>query len=124
MLLLTSEFTDGNESCTSELMVKRNSKAEVLSADSLKIDCPVKYCYEKPTVGWCKVADSGDECIPVNQTDAMEILWRDTEEKTGILTLYFKHIAMNDSGLYRCHTICDTGVCTSHSINVTVQGKF
>ncbi|XP_042558890.1 uncharacterized protein LOC122128616 [Clupea harengus] len=53
----------------------------------------------------------------------MEVLWRKNNESSSILSLHFKHIAINDSGLYRCQCQSESESCISHSINVTVKGK-
>ncbi|KAG5262042.1 hypothetical protein AALO_G00291510 [Alosa alosa] len=118
--LFSTHAQGQNESCPIEVLVKRNSKAEALSSESLTINCNVTYCDKRPAVGWCKITDS-DYCIPVNATDRMEIQWRHTEYSPSILSLYFKRIGMNDSGFYRCQYKGASEKSMSHSIHVTVK---
>ncbi|XP_062384406.1 B- and T-lymphocyte attenuator-like isoform X2 [Sardina pilchardus] len=110
-----------NDSCSIQVLLKRNSRDEAFSTESLTINCPIAFCDKRPDVGWCKLTDS-NECAPVNDTDLMKIRWTNTNETYGILSLHFKHIVMDDSGLYRCRCKGNSMEhCMSHSMNVTVK---
>ncbi|XP_076159550.1 B- and T-lymphocyte attenuator isoform X2 [Alosa pseudoharengus] len=119
--LFSTHGQDRNESCSIKVLLKRNSKTEALSTESLKINCPVKYCDEKPAIRWCKLKNNTNECSPLSDTDLMKTQWSDTNEKAGISSIYFKRIAMNDSGFYRCLCEDTSERCTSHSVNVIVN---
>ena len=121
LLLMSFEFPDQNASCV-EVQLKRYLKADAFLEESLKINCTVKHCGERPAVGWCKIADL-DDCIPISKDYQMEVLWRKNNESSSILSLHFKHVTIDDSGLYRCQCQSESEDCISHSINVTVKGK-
>lgn len=121
MLVLMFEFTD--EPCRPEIFINWNSMAEAFSSQSLTINCPVKYCDEKPEMRWCSFADS-NVCHSVKETEQNEMVWRSTNEKSGIFSLHFKSITKTDSGLYRCQVNYLSSNYLSHSINVTVTGNY
>ncbi|KAL2087548.1 hypothetical protein ACEWY4_016376 [Coilia grayii] len=122
LLFMPLEFTV-TESCTTNVLLKRNSVAEAVSSHSLKINCTVKYCHTKPLIKWCKVADS-NVCQPVNETDQTEIMWGNMEGTSDMLFLHFKYITVNDSGLYRCMCENTSEGCMSHTVHVTVREQI
>lgn len=103
--------------CSVEVMIKRQSRYTGKSGQVATIECPVKYCHEKPSMSWCKV--EGNDCLPL-QTRETYTKW--TEDTIFVLT--FSSVHRNDSGLYRCQAISGNISSVSHSVNVTILGKF
>ncbi|XP_059576498.1 B- and T-lymphocyte attenuator [Alligator mississippiensis] len=113
MVLLLSNHQVHGVTCSVEVMIKRQSRYTGKSGQVATIECPVKYCHEKPSMSWCKV--EGNDCLPL-QTRETYTKW--TEDTIFVLT--FSSVHRNDSGLYRCQAISGNISSVSHSVNVTI----
>ncbi|XP_031438554.1 B- and T-lymphocyte attenuator-like [Clupea harengus] len=116
---------DGNaedNTCFSEVRVKRNTVWKVLEMSTLKLSCPVKYCDKQPVITWCKLVDV-ENCTPLAENPNVKI-WQhvpvNTEGNLTISYMVIQKITKYDSGLYRCGAFDSTA---GHSITVNVTGK-
>ncbi|KAM7181920.1 B- and T-lymphocyte attenuator isoform 2-T2 [Macrochelys suwanniensis] len=101
--------------CTVELKVTRGQKYEGKPGDFLSIECPVKYCTEKPAMNWCKM--DGKDFSLLKDESNMKRAWKDS----NVFVLNFEPIHKNDSGLYRCQATVGSLTSQSHAIEVLVQ---
>ncbi|KAH1186747.1 uncharacterized protein LOC123353517 [Mauremys mutica] len=106
---------DGTVNCTVELQVRRGLQYESKPGDSLSIECPVKYCTEKPAINWCLI--EGMSCLLVKDGPTRHTAWREG----NVAVLNFMPIHQSDSGLYHCRATLDSLSSQSHSISVIVR---
>ncbi|KAM9171071.1 B- and T-lymphocyte attenuator-like isoform 1-T2 [Pangshura tecta] len=106
---------DGTVNCTVEIQVQRGLQYESKPGDSLSIECPVKYCTEKPVINWCLI--EGMWCLLVKDGPTRHTAWREG----NVAVLNFMPIHQSDSGLYRCRATLASLSSESHVISIIVK---
>ncbi|XP_039379914.1 B- and T-lymphocyte attenuator isoform X2 [Mauremys reevesii] len=101
--------------CTIEIQVRRGYRYDGTPGDSLSIECPVKYCTEKPAMNWCKI--EGMSCFLLKNESNMHSGWGEGQ----VFVLNFVPVHQNNSGSYRCRAAVGSLSSQSHSIAVHVQ---
>ncbi|XP_032637213.1 B- and T-lymphocyte attenuator isoform X1 [Chelonoidis abingdonii] len=101
--------------CTVELQVTRGYRYDGKPGDSLSIECPVKYCTEKPAMNWCKI--QGMDCLLLKNESNMHTAWGEGK----VFVLNFVPVHQNNSGSYRCQATMGSLSSESHSVTVHVQ---
>lgn len=107
--------------CIPKAAIKENSVWSASPMGHLRVNCSVRHCTERPTVSWCKEENTG-ACIPVNETDRIQIEWEKVVGNVGMSVLQITHITTDDAGVYRC-ALAGTLDTVSVRINVTDGGK-
>ncbi|XP_034625438.1 uncharacterized protein LOC117876924 [Trachemys scripta elegans] len=118
LLLLFKLFQvvgDVTVNCTVELQVRRGLQYESKPGDPLSIECPVKYCTEKPAIHWCFI--QGTSCLLLKDGPTRYTVWR--EENVAVLN--FMPIHQRNSGWYRCSITLGNLRYQSHAISVIVR---
>ncbi|XP_074974279.1 B- and T-lymphocyte attenuator isoform X3 [Caretta caretta] len=108
-------YGDVTVNCTVELLVTRGYRYPRKPGDSLNIECPVKYCTEKPAMNWCKIQET--HCSLLKDGPTRHTAWKDG----NVFVLNFVPVHKNDSGLYRCQATVGSLRSESHAVEVLVQ---
>ncbi|TFK07791.1 VPS10 domain-containing receptor SorCS3-like [Platysternon megacephalum] len=106
---------DVTVNCTVEVQVWRGLQYESKPGDSLSIECPVKYCTEKPAIHWCLI--QGMRCLFLKDGPTRHTAWREG----NVSVLNFMPIHQSNSGLYRCIATLGSLSTQSHAISVIVR---
>ncbi|XP_043394342.1 cell surface glycoprotein CD200 receptor 1-A-like [Chelonia mydas] len=106
---------DVTVNCTVEVQVPRNCQYQSKPGDSLSIECPVKYCTEKPAIKWCLI--QGMRCLLLKDGPTRCSVWREG----NVAVLNFMSIHQSNSGLYRCRAVVGSLSHESHAIRVIVR---
>nr|XP_048691567.1 uncharacterized protein LOC125630109 [Caretta caretta] len=106
---------DVTVNCTVEVQVPRNYQYQGKPGDSLSIECPVKYCTEKPAIKWCLM--QGMKCLLLKDGPTRRSVWREG----NVAVLNFMSIQQSNSGLYRCRAVVGSLSHESHAIRVIVR---
>ncbi|KAL2805118.1 B- and T-lymphocyte attenuator isoform 1 precursor [Daubentonia madagascariensis] len=105
----------GEEPCEVQLYIKRQSVYSVSAGDSFKLECPVKYCDDRPNVTWCKL--NGSSCL--GDTFQQHTSWKEGKN-ISVFILHFEPVLPSDNGSYRCSVKLSSKLITSHSTNIYV----
>nr|XP_055171960.1 B- and T-lymphocyte attenuator isoform X2 [Nyctereutes procyonoides] len=110
---------NGEKACNEQLYVKRYSVHTVSAGNSFALNCPVKYCTNRPNVSWCKLEEK--TCHPL---DYKRQNWNE-KGNISVFILHFNPLLPSDTGSYRCSADFPSGHVESHSvtINVTAEQK-
>ncbi|XP_027675835.2 B- and T-lymphocyte attenuator isoform X2 [Chelonia mydas] len=108
-------YGDMTVNCTVELLVTRGYRYPGKPGDSLSIECPVKYCTEKPAMNWCKIQEM--HCSLLKDGPTRHTAWKDG----NVFVLNFVPVHKNHSGLYRCQATVGSLRSESHAVEVLVQ---
>ncbi|CAM4421562.1 unnamed protein product [Caretta caretta] len=106
---------DVTVNCTVEVQVPRNYQYQGKPGDSLSIECPVKYCTEKPAIKWCLIQEM--KCLLLKDGPTRRSVWREG----NVAVLNFMSIQQSNSGLYRCRAVVGSLSHESHAIRVIVR---
>ncbi|XP_031790991.1 B- and T-lymphocyte attenuator isoform X2 [Piliocolobus tephrosceles] len=107
----------GKESCDVQLYIKRQSYHSIFAGDPFKLECPVKYCANRPRVTWCKL--NGTTCVKLEDRHTS---WKE-EKNRSFFILHFEPVLPSDNGSYRCSANFLSNVIESHSTTLYVTGK-
>ncbi|CAM4419474.1 unnamed protein product [Lepidochelys olivacea] len=107
--------SDVTVNCMVEVQVPRNYQYQGKPGDSLSIECPVKYCTEKPAIKWCLI--QGMKCLLLKDGPTRRSVWREG----NVAVLNFMSIQQSNSGLYRCRAVVGSLSHESHAIRVIVR---
>ncbi|XP_072554518.1 uncharacterized protein [Paramormyrops kingsleyae] len=112
--------TENVNQCAVEILKRWNTVILAVEKSGVTLNCPVKHCGGTPTLTWCKMKTTL-YCMTVTETDKIKIEWKRDKTDPDISTsrLVFKHISMEDAGLYRCD-VSGSAPPVGHCINITV----
>nr|8F6L_C Chain C, B- and T-lymphocyte attenuator [Homo sapiens]8F6O_C Chain C, B- and T-lymphocyte attenuator [Homo sapiens] len=102
------------ESCDVQLYIKRQSEHSILAGDPFELECPVKYCANRPHVTWCKL--NGTTCVKLEDRQTS---WKE-EKNISFFILHFEPVLPNDNGSYRCSANFQSNLIESHSTTLYV----
>ncbi|XP_057553915.1 B- and T-lymphocyte attenuator isoform X3 [Hippopotamus amphibius kiboko] len=108
---------NGDELCDVQLYIKRYSIYVVPSGDPFELECPVKYCANRPTVTWCKL--EGNSCLHLGDRLHGYMAWEE-RKNIPVFILHFNQVLASDSGSYRCSVNSTSGLIESHSVTINV----
>uniref|UniRef100_A0A8C0K0M2 B and T lymphocyte associated n=1 Tax=Canis lupus dingo TaxID=286419 RepID=A0A8C0K0M2_CANLU len=106
------------KACNEQLYVKRYSVHTVSAGNSFALNCPVKYCTNRPNVSWCKLEEK--TCQPL---DYKRQNWNE-KGNISVFILHFNPLLPSDTGSYRCSADFPSGHVESHSVTINVTGEF
>lgn len=109
------------ESCDVQLYIKRQSVHSVSAGDPFKLECPVKYCDDRPNVTWCKL--KGSDCLDYGDGFQPHTSWKE-DKNISVFILHFEPVSPSDNGSYRCFVNLSSKLITSHSTIIHVTGEF
>ncbi|XP_003797742.1 B- and T-lymphocyte attenuator isoform X2 [Otolemur garnettii] len=109
----------GEESCEVQLYIKRQSLHFVSVGKSFQLECPVKYCNDRPNVTWCKL--KGTNCSDFG--DRFQHTSWEEKKNISVFILHFEPVLPSDNGSYRCFVNLSSKLITSHSTAINVIGK-
>ncbi|KAM9089915.1 LOW QUALITY PROTEIN: B- and T-lymphocyte attenuator [Megaptera novaeangliae] len=104
----------GDESC--DIHFKRYSIYVVSSGDPFELECPVKYCSNRPTVTWCKAKGN---CLHLGDRLQGFMGWEERKSISGFI-LHFNQVLASDNASYRCSVNSSPGLIESHSVTINV----
>ncbi|XP_012507700.1 PREDICTED: B- and T-lymphocyte attenuator isoform X2 [Propithecus coquereli] len=110
----------GGESCDVQLYIKRQSVHSVSAGEPFKLECPVKYCDDRPNVTWCKL--KGSDCLGLRDRFQPHTSWKE-DKNISVFILHFEPVSPSDNGSYRCFVNLSSKLITSHSTTIYVTGK-
>ncbi|XP_038300846.1 B- and T-lymphocyte attenuator isoform X2 [Canis lupus familiaris] len=105
---------NGEKACNEQLYVKRYSVHTVSAGNSFALNCPVKYCTNRPNVSWCKLEEK--TCQPL---DYKRQNWNE-KGNISVFILHFNPLLPSDTGSYRCSADFPSGHVESHSVTINV----
>ncbi|XP_058411762.1 B- and T-lymphocyte attenuator [Diceros bicornis minor] len=108
---------DGEKPCDVQLYIKRYSIHTVSAGNPLQLECPVKYCANRPNVTWCKL--EGKSCSYLGNTPQRHTSW-EVRNNSSIFVLHFDQVLVSDNGSYRCSVNIPSGLIASHSVTINV----
>ncbi|XP_053421240.1 B- and T-lymphocyte attenuator [Nycticebus coucang] len=106
----------GEESCDVQLYIKRQSIHFVSVGKSFKLECPVKYCNDRPNVTWCKL--KGTNCSDFG--DRFQHTSWEEKKNISVFVLHFESVLPSDNGSYRCFVNLSSKLITSHATAINV----
>ncbi|XP_003797741.1 B- and T-lymphocyte attenuator isoform X1 [Otolemur garnettii] len=106
----------GEESCEVQLYIKRQSLHFVSVGKSFQLECPVKYCNDRPNVTWCKL--KGTNCSDFG--DRFQHTSWEEKKNISVFILHFEPVLPSDNGSYRCFVNLSSKLITSHSTAINV----
>ncbi|XP_012507699.1 PREDICTED: B- and T-lymphocyte attenuator isoform X1 [Propithecus coquereli] len=107
----------GGESCDVQLYIKRQSVHSVSAGEPFKLECPVKYCDDRPNVTWCKL--KGSDCLGLRDRFQPHTSWKE-DKNISVFILHFEPVSPSDNGSYRCFVNLSSKLITSHSTTIYV----
>ena len=93
----------------------------VSSGDPFELECPMKYCANRPAVTWCKL--EGHNCLHLGDRLQGSMGWEE-RKLISVFILHFNQVLASDSGSYRCFVNSSSGFIESHSVTINVTGEF
>ncbi|XP_070643897.1 B- and T-lymphocyte attenuator isoform X4 [Bos indicus] len=111
---------NGDKSCDIQLYIKKYSMYVVSSGDPFELECPMKYCADRPTVSWCKL--EGNNCLHLGDRLQGSMGWEE-RKLISVFILHFNQVLASDSGSYRCFVNSSSGFIESHSITINVTER-
>ncbi|XP_012642927.1 B- and T-lymphocyte attenuator isoform X2 [Microcebus murinus] len=111
----------GEESCDVQLYIKRQSIHSVSAGDPFELQCPVKYCEERPNVTWCKI--KGSACLDLGDRFQPHTSWKE-DKNISVFILHFEPVSPSDNGSYRCSANLSSKLITSHSTTIYVTEQI
>ncbi|XDA70998.1 hypothetical protein R6Z07M_001335 [Ovis aries] len=111
---------NGDKSCDIKLYIKKYSMYVVSSGDPFELECPMKYCANRPAVTWCKL--EGNNCLHLGDRLQGSMGWEE-RKLISVFILHFNQVLASDSGSYRCFVNSSSGFIESHSVTINVTER-
>ncbi|KAJ1070728.1 hypothetical protein K5549_003707 [Capra hircus] len=111
---------NGDKSCDIRLYIKKYSMYVVSSGDPFELECPMKYCANRPAVTWCKL--EGNNCLHLGDRLQGSMGWEE-RKLISVFILHFNQVLASDSGSYRCFVNSSSGFIESHSVTINVTER-
>ncbi|XP_012587126.1 PREDICTED: B- and T-lymphocyte attenuator [Condylura cristata] len=109
--------THGEESCI-ELNMNSN-QYNISAGEPFDLECPVKYCANRPNVTWCKFNGT---CLSIGNGFQRQMRWKN-KKNDSVFVLHFNQVHASDNGSYCCSVHLTSGVMESRSIILYVTEK-
>ncbi|KAG8509537.1 B- and T-lymphocyte attenuator, partial [Galemys pyrenaicus] len=101
-----------------ELRIKRDTHYTIQAGNSFDLECPVKYCADRPNVTWCKLEEG--KCLSIEDKIQGHMSWKN-RDNISVFVLHFNQVNASHNGSYRCSATIKTHQHPSHTITLYVK---